>query len=61
MHVLIQLHIVYNWFTKINKYSLKFTFNQYMQNEIKNKLRMKAINYEWFKLEEKATRIGLKE
>ena len=32
-----------------------------MQNKIKDKLRMKAIYYECFKLEEKATRIDLKE
>ena len=31
-------------------------YNQYIQNKIKNKLRMKAINYACFKLEEKTTR-----
>ena len=31
-------------------------YNQYIQNKIKNKLPMKAINYVCFKLEEKATR-----
>ena len=29
---------------------------QYIQNKIKNKLRIKAINYAYFKLEERATR-----
>lgn len=31
-------------------------YNQYNQNKIKNKIRMKAINYASFKLEEKTTR-----
>ena len=29
-------------------------YNQYIQNKIKNKLRIKTINYACFKLEEKA-------
>ena len=31
-------------------------YNQYIQDKIKNKLRMKAINHACFKLEEKVTR-----
>ena len=40
--------------TQINSWCINY--NQYIQNKIKNKLRMKAINYACFKLEEKATR-----
>ena len=42
-------------FTQIN--SCCVNYNQYIQNKIKNKLRMKAINFACFTLEEKATRI----
>ena len=41
-------------FTQIN--SCCVNYNQYIQNKIKNKLRMKAINFACFKLEEKTTR-----
>ena len=39
---------------QINSWCINY--NQYMQNKIKSKLFMKAINYKCFKLEEKATR-----
>ena len=39
---------------QINSWSINY--NQYIQNMIKNKIRMKAINYEFLKLEEKASR-----
>ena len=39
--------------TQINSWCINY--NQYIQNKIKNKLRMKAINYVCFRLEEKAT------
>ena len=35
-------------------------YNQYIQNEIKNKLCMKAINYTCFKLEKKPTSRSVK-
>ena len=41
-------------FTQINSWCINC--NQYIQNTIKNKLRMKGINYACFKPEEKATR-----
>ena len=40
--------------TQINSWCI--SYNQYIQNKIKNKLCMKAINYACFKLEEKITR-----
>ena len=40
--------------TQIN--SCCINYSQYIQNKIENKLRMKAINYACFKLEEKPTR-----
>ena len=39
---------------QINSWCINY--NQYIQNKIKNKLHMKAINYAFFKLGEKATR-----
>ena len=41
-------------FTQINSWCRNY--DQYIQKKIKNKLRMKAVNYACFKLEEKATR-----
>ena len=40
--------------TQINCWCINY--NQYIENKIKNKLRMKAINFACFKLEEKTTR-----
>ena len=40
--------------TQINSWYI--SYNQYIQNKIKNKLCIKAINYACFKLEEKITR-----
>lgn len=37
-------------------YSLCINYNQYIQNKVKNKFRMKAVNYKCFKPEEKNTR-----
>ena len=39
---------------QINSWCINY--NQYIQNKIKNKLPMRAINYSCFKLEEKANR-----
>ena len=33
------------------------SYNQYIENKIKNKLRIKSINYACFKLEEKALEV----
>ena len=41
-------------FTQINSWCINY--NQYIENKIKNKLPIKAINYACFKLEEKGTR-----
>ena len=48
-----QVKVNFN-FDQINSWSIND--NQCIQNNIRNKLRMKAINYVCFKLEEKATR-----
>ena len=65
MHVLIHLQNS-DWFTKKDNFNVNFNlnqmnswcikYNQYIQNKIKNKLCMKAINYVCFKSEEKTTR-----
>ena len=48
-----QVNVNFN-LTQINSWCI--SYNQYIQNKIKNKLDMKAINYSCFKLEEKITR-----
>ena len=58
MHVLIQLLLHREKqvnFNLIQRKSCSINYNQYIQNKIKNKICMKAVNYECFKLEEKAT------
>ena len=48
-----QVNVNFN-FNQINFWCINY--NQYIQNKIKNKLRMKAVNYAYFKLDEKVTR-----
>ena len=48
-----QVNVNFN-LTQINSWCI--SYNQYIQNKIKNKLCMKAINYASFKLEEKINR-----
>ena len=48
-----QVNVNFN-LTQINSWYIGY--NQYIQNKIKNKFCMKAINYAFFKLEEEITR-----